>query len=211
MLSRDNLTTDSEQPFIHESIRIEDFLDHIQAENFLGIFDIDNTLIQSSEDLGSDQWFMKLMDYAYQAAPSKETESLVIAIYHALHQYHTKIQAVEAVTVPMIKNLQDKNTPLIGLTARGKEIKEATISQLNSIGIEFKLDKVKQMTIGLTVNGIENAAIYQNGVIFCSGFNKGECLQAFFDAILWQPAKVVMVDDKRKHLKAIKETISLRG
>lgn len=201
----------SKGPSIQESTHIEDFLNFVEKEDFLGVFDVDNTLIQSVEALGSDQWFMKLMEFAYDAAPSKETETLVISIYHALHQYHTKMETVENVTAPMIKKLQEKNIPLIGLTARGKEISEATIAQLKRVGIEFLLNKTSQNSFGLTINGVENAAIYHHGVIFCSGYSKGDCLQAFFETIKWQPMNVVMVDDKLKHLKAIEATISPRG
>lgn len=210
MLNRDVLSENNNE-IIHESMRIKDFLNYIHEDDNLGIFDIDNTLMESKSTLGSDQWFMKLMKFAFAAAPSKETESLVIAIYHALHQYHTEMQNIELDAIQMIRELQEKNIPLIGLTARGKEISDATILQLKNCGIQFLFQKTQQEVFGITVDGVENAALYQNGIIFCSGLSKGKCLQAFFDTIQWQPSHVVMVDDKLKHLCAIAETILPKG
>ncbi len=210
MLNRDTLSINP-TPSIQESSHIEDVLPFTDAPDFLGGFDIDNTLIQSAEALGSDQWFMKLLEFAYDNSPSKETEALVIAIYHALHQYHTTVELVETVTAPMIKKLQAKNTPLIGLTARGRELSDTTVNQLKSVDIEFKLNKTPKSSFGLTVKGVENAALYHHGIIFCGGSSKGDCLQAFFEAIDWQPANVVMIDDKLKHLKAIESTIKPKG
>ena len=214
-----NQIIDQEKSKIHESYHIKDILkfiedvDHNVKEELFIFFDIDNTIQAPKEEwenFGSDQWFMKLLRLAFEAAPSKDTEALVLAIYHAV-QSHLTTRAVETDTVRIISELQKKNIHVVGLTARDRKIIEPTLKQLKNIGVEFCFKHEDQEQFGLSLQGIENAATFNHGVIFCNGNSKGDCLAAFFDKINRHPKNVIMIDDKDKHLYAVKKVIDSYG
>lgn len=191
---------------IHESKQIKDFLAHLNEgdEHSFVVLDLDNTVMESIQELGSDQWFVKLMAYAIEISPSKETEALVLAIYNAVQQ-RTKMKAVEDDVVSIIKKLQNRGTPVLALTARGPEIMQATFNQLDLIGINFYNKRWGQDSFKLKIDDKEDRVIFNQGILFCSGSNKGICLDAFFKAINYHPQNIIMVDDKEKHLESVKK------
>ncbi len=206
---------EEEKIHIHECYHIKDLLKYPKDKNKKKVYasDLDNTDQQPElvwENLGSDQWFMKLMRIAFELVPTKDTEALVLAIYHAV-QEHITTKPVEKETVDTIKNLQEQNIPVFGITARSKNIIEPTVKQLKNIGIEFDFKPNNEDHFGLTIDGIENAAYFSNGIIFCSGLSKGDCLKAFFEKIQWFPEHVVMIDDKAKHLYAVQKVVHNYG
>lgn len=183
---------------------IKSILNHCQYDTFV-VFDLDNTLVESTQDLGSDQWFVRLMEEAYRLSPSKETIEFVIAIYYAV-QHQASLQVVETQTINLLTLLQDLNIPVLVLTARGGEICKSTIDQLKRIGINF--DKQwNNMECVLTLDEGKTTTLFSNGIVFCNGADKGKCLLSFFQYIKIQPKHVLMVDDKEKHLKSVKQVI----
>src|SRR5437667_9774476 len=90
------------------------------------MLDLDNTVVESLFELGSDQWFSKLITYACeneskntQSAAreneSKNTQSAaeqVIDLYTAV-QHHLRMKTVEPIVVTLIKALQDIGVPVI--------------------------------------------------------------------------------------------------
>lgn len=189
---------------IYQYDTIQSILKHCEYNTFV-VFDLDNTLMESTLDLGSDQWFVKLMEEACRSSPSEETIELVLAIYHAV-QHHTKMQAIESGTVRLMTLLQDLNIPVIALTARGEQICKPTIAQLKAIGINFD----KQWSHAeylLDYEHGKSTALFKDGIIFCSGKDKGKCLSSFFESFDEKPKHVLMVDDKEKHLTSVQHVI----
>lgn len=199
----------SKHEHISESKNIRDILNHCSFNTML-LLDLDNTVMESIQELGSDQWFVNLMDYACRISADKlEAVSLVIAIYHAV-QHHTKTKAVEFEIVKIIKALQDIGVPVLAVSARGPQITGPTLEQLNAIGIKFSR-QWGEGSFALPVDDKEHVPIYNQGIIFCNGNDKGKCLKAFFDKTNFYPAHVVMADDKGKHLHVVQSIIKSFG
>lgn len=179
------------------------------------IFDYDNTLAEptdSFQSLGSDQWYSKLLEYAYQLMPDQreEAKNLVITLNHAV-QHQIKMQPVEDKTNRVVKVLQDINIPVMLVTARGLDIIKPTMRQLSE---ELNLDFSKQWPEGylkLDVGEGIDTPIYYNGQIYCSGYDKDKCIKSFFDLIRYCPKHVVMADDKENHLTHAKKMFEERG
>ena len=90
---------------IEESKNIFDVLKFANKNSFV-IFDLDNTVIESIVDLGTDQWFVKMIEYADNViSDHQQAINLVLDISHAV-QYHIKARAVESDVVRLIKSLQ---------------------------------------------------------------------------------------------------------
>jgi hypothetical protein len=192
---------------IYEIKKIKELLSHCSF-NSVVVFDFDNTLIESKQELGSDQWFSKLCEYATSVIPDKhEAIQLALILYRAV-QLYTEVQAVEPGIVGIIKAMQDIGIPVLGLTARGSSILDRTIQQLKNVGIDFSR-QWPATTQELISDDKDNdkAVVYQQGIIFCAGNDKGACLKVYFERNNCTPQHVIMADDKKKYLSSVQAVI----
>ena len=173
--------------------------------DMLLVFDIDNTLMETAQSLGSDQWFTYQFEENMKRGMSKQ-ESVAVTLAEWLTiQNKTKVKLVEPVTAKFLENVQKGGWKVIGLTTRGLELARKTIEQLKSIGIDFeKATPVSQEII------FENipSAVYRKGILFSTGTNKGSLLFQFFKQTGYLPNKILFVDDKEKYLRDV-EKVSL--
>ena len=185
---------------IEEINAVNDALKRVSYNTWL-VLDLDNTVMESSLELGGDQWFTSLLDHANLSEPDKKLAFLsVIAIYHAVQAY-IRAKAVEPEIVTIVKALQHIGIPVLGLTARDYSIRHSTIRQLDDIGIDFSINPIEQV----------DEAGYEHGIIFCSGGDKGVALKRFLEGCRLRPQHVVMLDDREKHLQHVKVAVEGLG
>ncbi|KTD32111.1 hypothetical protein Lmor_2451 [Legionella moravica] len=164
------------------------------------VLDLDNTVMESTLELGSDQWFTYLADYALKTLPEpREAMRLTLLIYSAV-QAHTVTRAVEPGMISIIKALQDIGIPVLALTARDITIKQSTVLQLAGIGIDFSRNCIDVSDDS-----------YEQGIIFCNGKNKGTVWQEFMKKCPKNPAHIVMLDDKKRHLERMSDAAKALG
>jgi hypothetical protein len=175
--------------------------EHIKPQMLL-IFDIDNTIMETAQSIGSDQWFSYRIEENIKQGMSKE-ESLKIALAEWISiQNKTKVKLVEPPTAQLIEDLQKDGWQILGLTIRGIELATKTLEQLKSIGVDFKkTTPVSQEIIFKQLPG----AIYRRGVLFSTGSSKGSLLFQFFKETGYYPKKILFVDDKENHLKDVEK------
>lgn len=169
------------------------------------ILDLDNTVIESRISFGGDQWFTQLMSHASHMPDKDKAIALIIDAYHAA-QHHVRVKEVDPAIINIIKAIQDIGVPIIALTARGEPIIEATIRQLQDIGIDFARNSQTHSS-QLHLGSDKNKCCYFNGIIYCSGNDKGKCLSAFLEQCEAPPSHVIMIDDKEKYLLSVKQAV----
>ncbi len=185
---------------IEEIKAVNDALKRVSYNTWL-VLDLDNTVMESSLELGGDQWFTSLLHHANLSEPDQELAFLsVISIYHAV-QAHIRAKAVEPEIVTIINALQHIGIPVLGLTARDLSISHSTIRQLADIGIDFSNNPIEQV----------DGSFYEQGIIFCSGGDKGAAFKRFLERCRNQPQHVVMLDDREKHLQHVKVAVEALG
>lgn len=197
---------------IEETADIKSIL-HSCSYNSFAVFDLDNTVFESTRELGSHQWFVNLCEHAFKVITDKvQAINVALELYH-LVQHHTQVQPVQENTVKIIKLLQDINIPVIALTARGSEIITPTLRQLNHIGIDFSRNW--EIFNNRTIELSNDAVVFHQGIIFCSGRNKGKSFDDFFTHLSKYekcfPEHVVMAEDTLKHLISVEETVKSHG
>ncbi len=205
MLARNNTIS------VSESQSILDMLQLISFDTWV-VLDIDNTVMEPQFELGSDQWFTKLIEHACSLSPNNTIDAVtsVIAIYQAV-QHHVSTKPVESQVVFLINALQDSGIPLLALTARDGTLIETTCRQLNEIGIDFSR-KLTSYDSSIQLGTHENnRSIFQGNIIFCGGNDKGQCLKELLKRYQILPRHIVMVDDKEKHLMHVKEAVLSLG
>ena len=166
------------------------------------LFDIDNTIMETAQTLGGDQWFnYQIADYEKRGFSKQEALQITRAEWVFL-QNRTKVKPVESTTVQMIENLQKNGTKVMALTTRGLYIARRTVEQLQSIGVHF--DAAAPLR-GEKFFDHEQGIFYRDGILFCSGNSKGSCLFRFFEETGYQPKKIMVVDDRISHLQDVEK------
>lgn len=154
------------------------------------VFDIDNTILEPVQTLGSDQWFEYLVkkyegqgqDHAQAILSSQADWNLV--------QQQTDVRLVEKGTARLIRKLQLRGITVIALTARPDALKDVTAGQLSSLRVHIE-----------QYEGYDNPdVVYSEGIIFSAGKNKGVILKDFLERLNIQPARLFFVDDKEKNV-----------
>jgi hypothetical protein len=194
---------------IQEIASIRNILSQCSYNGFF-VFDLDNTLVESTQELGSHQWFTHLCEHAIKEIEDpKEAIEYALYLYHIV-QHYAEMQAVEGNTVRIIRLLQDINIPVIALTSRGKEIIDPTMRQLHHVNIDFSR-QWKSLSGQISLSERQNAAIFNEGIVFCSGGNKGECLNEFFNYLAAHkrrfPEHIIMVEDTPKNLATVGDMV----
>jgi len=198
---------------IIESQDIIDIMPHYKRDTWL-VLDLDNTIWEPADEhdeLGSDQWFMKLWNYGTKVDLSGDNLDgavLVLAIYHAV-QHQVNMQLIQPEAINVIEFFQAMGNQVLFLTARGSEIMLPTKQQLMANGIDT-LANSPRMEIVLDIGEKKNPPIYNNNVVYCSGKPKEKCLKALLDVAEAHP-NIIYVDDKDKYLHAVGKMVKEYG
>jgi hypothetical protein len=200
---------------IVESNDIIDVLKYCARDRCL-VLDLDNTVIEpdvSHEELGSDQWFVGFINYASNLDLAKQgidAISLVITIYHAV-QHHLLLKLIQPEIVPVINLYLNLDNPVVFLTMRGSAIKAPTLRELKRLGIDLSTKWGKrELILDIGDGDTAHAPTFKNGVIFCGGKPKEQCLHAFLKFIDKKP-DIIMIDDKVKYLESVIKMVNNYG
>jgi FMN phosphatase YigB (HAD superfamily) len=191
-----------------EIMRMHDIERQIEPGTLV-IFDIDNTLIEPVQMLGSDQWFYALVEQirTEQKVGEEVAAERAMALWNAV-QADLEVRAVESSTPALLKRLAERDLPILALTARTFDIAETTAHQLRSVGIDFE----RHAVAGDLELALASPAKLIRGVLYVGELNsKGEVLVEFLRRTGLAPKKIVFVDDKRKHVESVTAELKAVG
>lgn len=187
------------QALIIESNSLHCCLSHVE-KNTLIICDIDNTLIESCQQLGTVQWAEHLMkslkDGGMPLAKVLEIEQ------QAWLDIQPKIsmRLVAEDTAEVLQEFKKKGYFCIALTARDFQETQETEEQLKSCAIELSSLHTKRWE--RMVKG--QRILFEKGVLYAShNLKKSEALEVFLKELPCMPSKIIFVDDKQKHVEDI--------
>lgn len=181
---------------IHEIEEIEEILNHLTEKSLL-LLDIDNTLIEPTQHLGTERWlYSRIEHYAKEGAMAREAFDKAHIEWMSV-QGLTKVQSVEEQTVPLIQQLQERGVPIMGLTARNLSLSAVTVQQLMSVGIDFR--KTAPHDGGCYFHSNEGI-LFRDGILFSANTPKHNAFAMFLDEVDHSPEHLVFVDDKQFHL-----------
>ncbi len=185
-----------------ETKKINDVLLHTDA-NTLVAFDLDDTLMQATQYVGSITWEKHMTaHFQKEGFDKQEAKKKVCKIWRKL-QAITSVKTVEPDTLKVLALLQEKNIQIMGLTARRPEVLDSTIKQLNSINLSLNANPLHPEEILF-----DNSACYVENVLYLGqGKNKGETFVNFLKKINHVPQKVLFVDDARHHCEHVSQAL----
>lgn len=185
-----------------EISRFSEIFSHLNKKTLL-LCDLDDTVMESKTFVGSDEWFSTKTKELERSRDSKE-EALQIALKQWEHlQSVIPIQLVEGQTARDIRDLQNDDFSVMGLTTRSVRISSFTLKQLKSLNIDFSLSSPIQGEHTF-FNPLEVS--HKEGILFTAGTKKGEALFTLIPHIKDIFNKVVFINDKATHLADVQKT-----
>jgi hypothetical protein len=167
------------------------------------VFDIDNTILQTAQTLGSVQWadwYQK--ELVKKGIPNDEAGELTSREWVRINRV-SKSELVEAVTPNIIANLQARGYQVLALTARPTSIALQTVRDLPRFGVRFD-----RSWPNAKFQSPFPGAAYSSGILFAGQTNsKGAVLKEFLRQNGVRPAYVRFVDDKRKYVESVEEAM----
>lgn len=195
------------------------------AENVAVVFDVDNTLLNMNQDLGTHQWFgwQKGLLSSGQSIAKDMTELLDIQqklyVLSGMHPVQTNGAAI-------LKVLQNLGFPTLALTARGATSRDATLRELKKADMDFSKSSLAQFSStghfkpydinNLEVSGISQVeknrwnlkeareVAFEKGVFLANGQHKGAMLKTIFQQAPNIKA-VIFVDDSPKNVHNVND------
>jgi hypothetical protein len=191
---------------IVESNTIASVLEHANKSGTMVIFDIDNTLLHTNQELGSDAW-------AYWFVKQKLKEGLrpqqaldyMFDLFKHIHS-HIDVYPVEEQSVGIVKQLKDLDIPTICLTGRQASMIDVTKEQIKNTGFVLNCPQGLNKSITLKMSHPVEMA---DGII-CGGMNdKGNVLEELFEKLKFPlPESIVFVDDRKACVESVSKKCS---
>jgi len=180
-----------------------------QGKGTLLAFDLDNTIIESEQMLGSDQWYTYMKKhFLEQGYAEAEAQKKAIALWSKV-QLKTRVRPVESLTPELFGRISKiPGLTLIGLTARPTDLVDTTLAQLEGVGVRFPRNLPEMDLTARPGNGMREGARYRGGILFVGENNKGATFIEFLKATKITPQRVFFVDDKSQHVSDMEFALS---
>lgn len=174
----------------------------------LVIFDLDNTIMEPTQTLGSDQWGThEIARFKSSGLPDRQAKDQGVARF-AQVQMKTQVQPVEALTPRLIQQLQMNKVQVLGLTARPLNLTLRGVQQLQSLHVNLAFTAP---TLTTALISAEPSAYSQGVLIVGPHNNKGEVLMNFLKAARIKANSIVFVDDKLHNVEDVNQALSRQG
>lgn len=179
-----------------------EILNYINHDNInLVVVDLDNTLMATVPDLTGGLWRQalekKLMKKGLTAIQAK---GKVQKIWDYL-QTVDEVRPMEKQTAKVIKQIQNSNIKLIGMTSRPPVQAGKTQNQLKSLGLDLSKTALpsKKQQVG-NLSGVQ----YLEGVLYTgSQVPAGTVLEQFFNQVNFTPQVLIYVDDDSNRIQSV--------
>ena len=191
-----------------------DLASRLGADKVLVVFDIDNTLLAMTQDLGSDQWYESQKDLQAEDRCHPGLVHNRLAAQGALY-FASAMRPTQPDASVQVDRVQQAGVRTIALTSRGPDFSLQTFRELRRAGISFyptALEPARGWAEDFVPAGGSRDSRYEDGVFLTAGQHKGDMLAALLDKTATPyPAVVVMADDKAKNLDAVVERFEGTG
>lgn len=179
-------------------------------EDVLYVFDLDNTLIEPAQHLGSCEWFSHHLNHLmenkglHKQEALSETTSLYIEV-----QNKTSIRPVDASALELLASMKKKKASMIGLTKRDPRLANRTLEQLAHLQIEFS--STSPIKDGFVVEEL-GGTLFHEGILFVGqGIEKGPALLSYLKKLKKMPKRIVAIDDRLNHIENIGAAVESIG
>jgi hypothetical protein len=183
--------------------RLKEILPMVDRETLV-VFDIHNTLLRTTQQLGSRAWAYSLVQELVAKGIDLE-EAKREALRRSIQVMSiSKMQLVEPDTAEIVHRLQEAGIPVIALTGSPFHLSSTIPTQLQICGID--LGRSCPLTGRVEIPS-SSGAQYENGIIYGNNNHKGEVLRAFLTMTGLRPTRILYVDDYHREIERVQETL----
>ncbi|HSX27129.1 MAG TPA: DUF2608 domain-containing protein [Chlamydiales bacterium] len=180
---------------IIETNQMEDILPHIDETTWV-LFDIDNTLLESSIQAGRAEWFHHEIRKLVAQGLDKETAEELFYPDWDRFMNHCPIRTPEPEIASLVKKVQKRCAASFALTSRHPPLSNLTLRQLKQLDIDFSRHAPASVLLKTP-----HPTHWEEGILFASHHNpKGTLFRQFLEKSKKQPPKIVFIDDTKHHL-----------
>lgn len=177
-------------------------------KKYLIVFDLDNTIMEPVQELGTDQWFCYyFQECIKQGLQKKEALQRALREWSAIQGF-TQVKLVETQIRDIINDLQTKNITTMGMTTRDLSLCMCTLDQLRAL--EINLNKSAPSKKEYYQND-DGSILFREGVLFTSGKHKGIALWNTLDNLSHKPNAIIFINDKRNNITPVEDECKRRG
>ncbi len=201
--------------------QMDDEFNHCN-ESTLVIFDVDEVLITTEDHFiqphVGDLFHRFCRDAFKKAHSDEEREELSNNLSAAFTG--PKRHLVEKEIPSKIKQLQDRGVKVIALTAspvgkygRVESAERWRIEHLNGLGINFapSFPSIDRHQLEAIKHPQMAPPVFEAGILFSIGHEKGVVLRHFLEMWGLQPTKVVFIDDLMENLQSVEKELANSG
>lgn len=208
------------------------------SSQVLVVFDLDNTLLKHSQEIGSDQWFRwqeeAVLNKQQMVGKVAQNFSGLLDVQGLLFRI-SPMKPTQEDAPEIVQELKAKGFSLLALTSRGLEFRDATFkhmrngyqfsklgyssqnshnflpydpNDLTSIGIHQALDPQRRKDLKL--DKAPRPVNFSDGVFFGAGQHKGVMMLSILAKVpSLKPKAIVFVDDAQKHVDRMAQALEL--
>jgi len=180
----------------------------------LVVLDIDNTLLAMEQDLGSDQWYYWQKDLEAEDPCSPMLVGDRLEVQGALY-FASAMRPTQPDAAAQVAKMQEAGLNIVVLTARGPGFRLATFRELRRNDFTFWQNAwppQRGFAEPFVPEGGSRPAVYEDGVIFAAGQDKGLTLKTVLEKSGQpMPALIVMADDKQANLNQVMAAFNWTG
>ncbi|MCL5436445.1 MAG: DUF2608 domain-containing protein [Candidatus Dependentiae bacterium] len=180
------------------------FFERAAPEGRLVIFDIDETLVRVQDEEARGSWFSSSHAELMALGKSPEEAKFILFQKHISALYRTDVTLVDQRIPSYLRQLQNKNSNTICLTAReGRCLIYATLRHLDETGIQLPQSEERLKKTLFFPELLEHDVLYACGILFTGGADKGQVLRLFLEKIDYLPSHITFVDDALENVEAV--------
>lgn len=190
------------------SDRMSEFIDAIdqstvKKDKQLIIFDLDDTVFQSSSILGSPTWYYNMVNILRQNGAASFEAFHVVGEIDEVIQENIKVVSVEETTITAIKTWQNLGATVVAVTSRPSSFQNIIADHLLQIGVQFNAPIFKCVE-----NSWDSSlGVFKNGVIYAGkNFSKDEAFIKFYEVAAECGLTVELLgqaDDQQRYVSKI--------
>jgi len=191
----------------YEYAEIDHEIRSIQKEfdddRILVVLDIDNTILTSQTDLGSDIWYeWQSGKLDLKPTPEQKVPCLFEDAIGLLFELG-RMDLVEPELPAYIRNWQESGIAIMALTSRDPRYRSATERELSRNGVDLDINPLTLYDgeKALFRYEMEREVSYMKGIMMTTGQNKGIMLQDILERTGSEFDHIIFVDDTERNIE----------
>lgn len=209
----------SAKSFVYKDVKdLNSVKEHIKLgadtkKSTLIIFDIDDTLLEATNFVGSNKWYnwqRGKVVHDLNGKPftiqNKNKFSCIFRTLGTMFELGTS-QLTQQDAAQVVNEL--KPYDLMLLTSRTTKYREATERELNKNGINLSTKHLMKKNAVLAFNFDDQKRVarvtYENGIVMSSGLNKGLVLKSILKKLDKSYQRIYFIDDSPKNISNMEE------